>query len=123
MTAPARLCILLLLLAGPPGCQPDVRCDEGQVYQRGACVVVDAGAPEETDACTDAGHTHYGDPCTEHAACPCPTNWCAVMPGASTGVCTHTGCLDDPGLCPADWSCLDLSVFQPDLPSICVPPA
>jgi hypothetical protein len=64
----------------------------------------------------------YGSPCTDTAACAAPTNYCAVMPGQTTGYCTTTGCIEDPTVCPSGWSCFDLSKFQPGGPAVCVKP-
>jgi hypothetical protein len=60
-----------------------------------------------------------GDPCTVNDECSAEADYCALMPGQSEGYCTPTGCASDGQPCPQDWSCLDLSVFSPGLPSIC----
>ncbi|HOU92050.1 MAG TPA: hypothetical protein PLU22_13455 [Polyangiaceae bacterium] len=65
-----------------------------------------------------------GAPCadgTTHSDCGCDATYCAVQPGATEGMCTRTGCVEDPSLCPEGYSCLDLSAFQPGLPSLCQP--
>ena len=57
-----------------------------------------------------------GAPCadgTTHSDCGCDATYCAVQPGATEGMCTRTGCVEDPSLCPEGYSCLDLSAFQP----------
>jgi hypothetical protein len=43
------------------------------------------------------------------------------QPGQALGLCTHTGCIEDASICPAGFQCLDLSMFDPALPSVCVP--
>ncbi len=75
----------------------------------------DAGAP----ACSQA--SAFGDACDTNSDCHCDVNYCAVNPGSTSGVCTRTGCVEDPGICPDKWMCLDLSVFSSELPAICVP--
>ena len=108
-------------------------CDPGQTYRDGLCYPdpdagpaegsADAGSPDAAaaDAAVDA-FAHYGDACEETAGCEAPSNYCAMQPGEAVGYCTHTGCVEDETVCPGDWSCLDLSVFDPTLPSICTPP-
>lgn len=64
----------------------------------------------------------FGAACKDGAAssdCTCKANYCALMPGQTQGTCTVTGCKQDPSVCPTGFSCFDLSVFSPDLPSIC----
>lgn len=65
-----------------------------------------------------------GAPCTDgttHSDCGCDATYCAVQPGTTEGMCTRTGCTEDPSLCPEGYGCLDLSAFQPGLPSLCQP--
>ena len=64
----------------------------------------------------------FDAPCTYDAGCSTPTDYCLVMPGQTTGYCTRKGCIDDPSVCPAGWSCFDLSRFQPGAPAVCVRP-
>ncbi len=77
-----------------------------------------AGAPEPVDC---QAPSEFGDECADSSECQCDVDYCAVQPGATSGICTKTGCAEDPSICPADWQCLDLSVFDPTLPSICTP--
>jgi hypothetical protein len=60
-----------------------------------------------------------GDPCTLSTQCGEAADYCALMPGQSEGYCTPTGCASNGESCPDGWSCLDLSLFSPGLPSIC----
>lgn len=78
----------------------------------------DAGSSGGGEICpADAG---FGATCTSDAACPCAeASYCAIMPGQASGTCTATGCAEDPSVCPAGWSCFDISVFAPGQPSIC----
>jgi len=113
-------------------------CDPGQILDpvSGYCVAApaDGGADTGTqpspdasagaaDAAGDAscspGTSMFGDPCTTLSDCHCPTDYCAVTPGATMGVCTRTGCDVDGSICPSAYTCLDLGQFQAGLPSVC----
>ncbi len=81
----------------------------------------DASAAEPTG---DAGacslpNEGFGNACKVDADCPCGANYCALMPGQTSGYCTKTGCKQDPSVCPSGWSCFDLSAFSSTLPAIC----
>jgi hypothetical protein len=85
-----------------------------------------AGAPAApvADSCSLPGGDAdgFGAACKDAAAssdCTCKANYCALMPGQTQGTCTVSGCKQNPSLCPTGFSCFDLSVFSPDLPSIC----
>jgi hypothetical protein len=131
-----RSLVLALALALLSAACSIVPCDAGQELQLGVCVPAasagetqgQAGAPAveggdagEGTAAECSPSSQFGDPCTSDAECHCPTNYCALQPGQSMGNCTHSGCLEDPSVCPADHMCVDLSVFSPTLPSICIP--
>lgn len=92
-------------LASPPTA---IESDAGTTAAPGG----DAG----TCALPDDG---WGATCKTDGDCPCGANYCALMPGQSSGYCTKTGCKADPSLCPSGWSCFDLSLFAADLPAIC----
>ena len=110
--------LLLVLLAVCAGCDPSAPCDADQTYTGGICYAPDAPAPT---ADADPRFEHFGDVCTVTENCTAPAGFCAIQPGAPTGFCTATGCLEDPTVCPAHWGCYDLSMFQPGL-SICTQP-
>jgi hypothetical protein len=74
-----------------------------------------SGTPECAAAVADG----FGATCTSDADCTCRANYCALMPGQTQGVCTVQGCKETPSVCPADYSCFDLSIFGSGLPSIC----
>jgi hypothetical protein len=80
----------------------------------------DAGASSDADSlqCLGAMCTTSG----KSDACNCAADYCALMPGQTEGYCTRTGCKEDPSVCPADWSCLDLSQFLAGQPAICIKP-
>jgi hypothetical protein len=61
----------------------------------------------------------FGEDCLSSDECSCDATFCAGYPG-EVGVCTRTGCIEDPSVCPSDWGCMDLAVYG--LPSICTPP-
>jgi hypothetical protein len=119
-------------------------CDPGWEIRNHECVRTaaaatgeDAGAPGDgaaadgiqPDAGGDGGDA--GSQCTESqfgatcqqslqtGECTCDTDYCAGYPG-SPGICTRSGCLENPSVCPSGWNCTDLSVYSPELPSICV---
>ena len=86
----------------------------------------DAGrADSGTDKPECAAMEFFAKPCTDstgHSDCGCGADYCAVMPGQSEGYCTATGCVEDANVCPDDWTCFDVSAFQPGAPSICLRP-
>lgn len=123
-------CLWLWAAATCVGCD-DVACDPDQINTGEFCVAAPAdhgmpdggatgaaGAPDSAGA----GANAFGASCSDASECPAPTDWCAVQPPDTTGFCTRQGCLDDPSICPDEWSCMDLSVFSPTLPAICTPP-
>ncbi len=117
------LWLLSVLFAALAGCS-DVECDPGQINNGEFCKtppampdpMAEGGAPSNEPA------TGFGMTCSDTSECPSPTDWCAIQPSATSGSCTRKGCLEDTTICPADWGCMDLSVFSPALPSICTPP-
>jgi hypothetical protein len=66
--------------------------------------------------------SEFGDVCSASSDCRCEVDYCAIFPGETQGICTRTGCIDNPAICPDGWMCLDLSMFSAELPAICVPP-
>ena len=77
--------------------------------------------PGDGEACSPGAG--FGASCTSDAECGCPeASYCAIMPGQAVGNCTATGCVDDPSVCPDDWSCFDISLFAPGQPAICLAP-
>lgn len=67
-----------------------------------------------------AADSGFGQTCSSDADCSCGVaTYCAIMPGQTQGTCTATGCDSEPSICPADYSCLDLSRFAPGQPAIC----
>jgi len=138
MNQPLRISMALSLACLSASC--DESCPPGYVLKNHACVVASSGgtgnaggagnsniggqdadadvAPDSgtTQPCTDAT---FNKACMSTADCGCDTDFCAASPGQQ-GFCSHTGCLQDPSVCPATWSCMDLSMYQPGL-NICIP--
>jgi hypothetical protein len=134
------------------GCANDAECNDGQELQGGACVPASSGQGGSSGAAGTAGSGStsgaagtagvagssgaagsagactgfdFGQTCSDgqgHTDCGCAADYCAVQPGQSSGYCTAAGCKEDPSICPDGWTCLDLSVFDPSLPSICREP-
>ena len=114
--------------------------DEGTTYHLVA--LFDVGVPVTSclftygeaigGAAPDAGNVDpsvcesaatFGSTCTTDDDCTCgAASYCAIMPGQSEGFCTATGCVEDSSVCPAEWSCFDLSSFSPGAPSFCLEP-
>lgn len=119
--------VLVALAAAPAACKVDQPCDSRSYYDNRTCrpLPPDAGdAPEggaRADAVAPDVVAEFGATCTEHGQCGGPTNACLVQPGATMGFCSYVECDKRPGVCPAMWSCCDLSRFQPGAPFGCIP--
>jgi hypothetical protein len=116
---------MLIACFGALACGPSNPCPEGYRDVRGACTPLDAGTLPQ---CEPTGsYEGFGDACEggegdagADGDCACPAPICADDLG---GYCTQLNCLEDPTLCPPDWTCFDLRGF-PDVPenvdSICM---
>lgn len=125
-------CLALLTTTIASACI-DEPCDPGQVELRGNCFDVempegDAG-PQDASAdrtCDpDDPYSGFGWTCVDgetHSDCPCAASICAIAPGNEMGRCSQIRCLDDPDVCPSDWDCIDISAFEPEAGSLCLPP-
>lgn len=121
------------------GCTETDPCDENEMLSDGWCVpaAVDAAIPIPVPDASGVGDevneseaggsgdevgapTAFGQVCMTAAECVAPTNYCALVPGQASGNCTSTGCNLDPSICPAGWTCMDLTVFVGE--HLCVPP-
>jgi hypothetical protein len=150
MPALISIALLPLLLSTAAGCADSAECDGDQRLEAGGCVPADAGSSGadgsgdgDSDAAQDAGmgdagmpgdgglatrpaaDEGFGDPCTDdvdHSECNDTADFCAIMPGGTEGTCTATGCAEGDARCPEGWGCLDLSIFQAGLPSVCTEP-
>lgn len=101
---------------------PETRADASADYPR-----ADAGAGSDASSamCTLAGGDArgFGAPCQDtanHSDCPCEANYCSKSPFDAQGTCSVQGCKENPTLCPAGFRCLDISMFAPGQPSVCV---
>ncbi|MDX2018941.1 MAG: hypothetical protein SF187_01775 [Deltaproteobacteria bacterium] len=92
----------------------------------GPAAIRDAGSDDAMSvADTGAGDAapSFGSACSSNAQCTGAVDYCSKQPGAPVGYCTHTGCNTMPAICPANWSCLNLGMFAPNLPHVCAKPA
>lgn len=132
--------LLIVIVSGLLLVNCEDTCPAGYVYTRHICVAptppTDGTGGGENGSDRDAGNgtggtgNDAGDPvctdatfaktCMTAADCGCDTGFCAGYPGQA-GICSHTGCLQDPSVCPSTWSCQDLSAYQAGL-SVCSPP-
>ena len=115
-------------------------CPKGYTLKENVCVlsvdseVVDSGGTEDAGTTasgndadvspTECADATFGSACftaTAATDCGCDTGFCAAMPGQQ-GFCTHSGCLQDPPVCPSGWTCMDLSAYGQQGLSICTPP-
>ena len=122
---------ILLLAALAMGilaaCDPSTHCDPGQIFRDNACydpppapvIQPDASAASdaESGALTCAPYEGFGESCTANSQCRCGLDSCNTFTG---NYCTHTGCLQDPSICPTTWTCLDLTAMG--LGSACARP-
>jgi hypothetical protein len=97
-------------------CSEDHPCSSDEVFRDGYCYPTDAGQPPVNGtpdasaggAVDGGGGGGFGQTCATAADCAAPATFCAPMPLA---YCTAFGCDTDPTVCPAGWTCLDLSNF------------
>jgi hypothetical protein len=99
----------------------DATEDSGQApdTKRTASDTMVDGEPDATPA-PDSGISGLGDPCKTDAECKGAADYCAIQPPQTSGYCTITGCdAKKPDSCPQGYYCLDLSIFNPQLPKVC----
>ena len=104
-------------------CGIDNPCDTDDTYLSvGVCLDtkyfldnIDAGVDADAGQCVP-----FGQPCLQTEDCSCDTNACALRQDDTDGICTHTDCVENPGICPEGWQCVDL---EAELPSVCLPPS
>lgn len=118
----------MLILAGltmgfMAGCDLSSYCDPGQVYKDFSCYdpPPDASIPpttmdapvttdmEGSEANSCKLYEGFGDTCTDVSQCRCGLDSCNTYMNAN--YCTHTGCLENPSVCPTTWTCIDLAAF------------
>ena len=119
----------------------DDACGKGTVYDDGGCHPATAGTSSTTAGTTSssdggadadaggAGATGATDPnfgldCTADDECTGATNYCLPPSPVDARYCTVQDCdpADPQALCPAEWKCTDLSLFQAGLPTACTRP-
>jgi hypothetical protein len=121
-----RIFFVAIASAGLFACDPTQPCDDGQSFLNGLCyagATPDAGSPADAGSLADAGActaNAFGSACAVNTDCGCGLDYCRSYSGVS--YCTMTGCKASPSICPAGWSCTDLSAYNPSLPSICTRP-
>jgi hypothetical protein len=135
---------LVLGIAGsslaPWGCANQAKCDPGFELEGSSCARANEEMPQDPDGASGAGGApsepascdpsaapvvEFGTPCTDgvtHSDCGCPAPVCAIQAGATEGFCTQIDCVRSPEVCPAGWSCFDLSAIDPSYPPLCVAP-
>jgi hypothetical protein len=97
----------------------DEPCDSSQQFINGVCVTVAVDARGGADAADGGVSVPFNAACSTDGDCGGVTNFCAVQPGQAVGFCTHTGCIEDPAVCPSGATCLDLTSFGAPGLSIC----
>jgi len=140
MRTPISIALLCLLTAA--ACEIDEPCDPGYELKAGLCQKVVAGGADAAATATtmcidkpgpDAGASdaaapaaptgEFGRPCTDdtnHSECAEPAPLCFKQQGAASGFCSAINCNIYCNVCPATWTCFDLSLVQPGSPHGCV---
>jgi hypothetical protein len=106
---------LLALAALDSACKSDTPCSQDEHFDNGYCYPnpQDAEGPPTTGAdaspvvAIDGGGGVFGQSCSSSADCLPPTTLCAPQ----INYCTAMGCDVDPTLCPAGWTCMDLTPY------------
>ena len=132
------LACCLFVIATLAACADTATCGEGQTKMGDYCVKTrpvgdgDGDGGGDGDAGTappDAGDDgtladNWGAACeddVDHTDCVGMADYCARTPSGDA-YCSATGCKEAPETCPMGWGCLDLSGFDPKLPSVCTKP-
>ncbi len=122
---------MALIVAGAMGCSGD-RCGPDMELTDGGCVPAALPAPsadkarepttdeptaDETDDPVGEG---LGLVCLEDADCPADFDLCMRSPFDAEGYCSSRDCVvRAKEACPAGYHCMDLSIFDPGLPTAC----
>jgi hypothetical protein len=116
-------------------CTDPSPCDEGYAFRDGYCypIPIDAAAPADAEVISAGGEVGSGeagqagggevagDPsafgrvCLTDGECSAPASLCAPQ----LFYCTALGCDVDPTLCPAGWTCMDVSAFAGHAAHMC----
>ena len=90
------------------GCDVDSPCDSTTTYVNGSCKPIPKAAPGS-----------FGAVCGSNADCVAPSDTC-FQQGTAVGFCSAVACNVNSAVCPAGWSCWDLSKFQAGAPWGCM---
>lgn len=128
--------LALAALAGA-ACDPNDACDSGYYEEHGACIPVprseDAGSMHEGDSDDDGGaepdasddaapasdpYEGSGDDCDDASDC----REGLICGAPQLALCTQVNCMEDPSICPPDWTCFDTTGVSPDpsVTSVCL---
>jgi hypothetical protein len=125
---------LTLLMLSTLACDLSDPCDPGDYEEHGACRPIPQDAPLVSDASMgDSGedggseadaeppsdpYEGFGDACADVGDCRDGLICGAPM----LPICTQVNCLDEPSICPPDWTCFDTTGLSPDpnVTSICL---
>ncbi|MGA7742317.1 MAG: hypothetical protein ABSF35_13030 [Polyangia bacterium] len=103
-------------------CSEDHPCSADEEFRGGYCYPTDAGQPTDASAGgadDGGGGGTFGQTCATAADCAAPASFCAPSPLL---YCTAFGCDTDPTVCPAGWTCLDLTNFGAPGQHMCLKP-
>lgn len=126
---------LVLVALSAIACDPSDPCDPGDYEVHGACYTPEMEVPDAGDGDGDAGdgdsedagdeeappadpYAGFGDECTDDGDC---SN--GLICGAPMlPMCTQVNCMEEPSICPPDWTCFDTTGLSPDpnITSICL---
>lgn len=135
-----RLLVFAANIVVMSACAEGPRCDDDQTFDGDLCRDrAPSGSPGSGGAAAAGGQAGSSGAtiaqagsagrtavtldkrCAGHTDCGADAPFCAAPPG-KPGACTIVGCLGNAGICPEGWGCVDLSAFDPTLPSICTRP-
>jgi len=106
---------LLALVALGSACKSDTPCSQDETFDNGYCypnpkdaqAAVTTGVDASSTVAIDGGAGIFGQACTSSTDCLPPTTMCAEQ----LNYCTAMGCDVDPTICPAGWTCMDLTPY------------
>lgn len=117
----AIACIAVIFLVSPfqNGCLGP-RCGPDEEYRNDMCIPLDGGSGQDGSSTGDNDIAGLGETCSEQEDCTGQANLCVVMPGDTIGYCTIQECDEDANDCPEGFFCMDISIYIPDLTTICL---
>ena len=132
-----RVLLAASLITAWSACDPSDPCDSGYEEEHGACYPIrapqDAAQGDEPDGATDEDggslsdaeveppgdpYEGFGDECEDESDCPEDL----VCGAPQLAMCTQVNCMDEPSICPPDWTCFDTTGVSPDpsVTSVCL---